>query len=77
MVSLYSVPRYNAFADRIFTLMLVFRKQYMPMQEFFQMLQYLLSTESIDVVARDFNHNLVKLLENKFLDIFTDRFQGK
>ena len=57
--------------------MLVFRKQYMPMQEFFQMLQYLLSTKSIDVVARDFNHNLVKLLENKFLGIFTDRFQGK
>ena len=57
--------------------MLVFRKQYMPMQEFFQMLQYLLSTKSIDVVPRDFNHNLVKLLENKFLGIFTDRFQGK
>ena len=47
------------------------------MQGFFQMLQYLLSTKSIDVVARDFNHDLVKLLENKFLDIFTDRFQGK
>ena len=47
------------------------------MQEFFQMLQYLLSTKSIDVVPRDFNHNLVKLLENKFLGIFTDRFQGK
>ena len=33
----------HAFAARIFTLMLVYRKQSMHIQEFFQMLQYLLA----------------------------------
>ena len=47
----------------------------MHMQEFFQMLQYLLVTHSIDIMAVDFNYDLLKNLQNKFLDIFTDHVQ--
>ena len=65
----------HAFADRIFTLMLVYRKQSMHMQELFQMLQYLLATYFIDIIAGDFNYDLLKVLQNKFLDIFTDHVQ--
>ena len=52
----------HAFADRIFTLILVYRKQSMHMQEFFQMLQYLLATYSVDIIAGDFNYDLLKVL---------------
>ena len=52
--------------------MLVSRKQSMDTEEFFHMLQYLLTTYSIDVKAGDFNYDLLKVLQNKFLDIFTD-----
>ena len=47
----------------------------MHMQGFFQMLQYLLVTHSIDIMAVDFNYDLLKNLQNKFLDIFTDHVQ--
>ena len=50
-----------AFADRVFTLMLVYRKQSMHMQEFFQMLQYLLAPNSIDIIAWDFNYDILKV----------------
>ena len=36
------------------------------------MLQYLLATNSIDIIAADFNYDLLKVSQNKFLDIFTD-----
>ena len=39
----------------------------MRMQEFFQMLQYLLATNSVDIVAGDFNFDLLKVSENKLL----------
>ena len=39
------------------------------------MLQYLLATYSIDIIAGDFNYDLLKVLQNKFLDIFTDHVQ--
>ena len=42
----------------------------MHMQEFFKMLQYLVATYSIDIIAGDFE--LLKVLENKLLDISTD-----
>ena len=42
------------------------------MQEFFKMLQYLVATYSIDIIARNFNHDLLKVLETKLLDINTD-----
>ena len=45
------------------------------MQEFFQVLQYLLATNSIDIILRDFNYDLLKVSQNKFLDIFTDNVQ--
>ena len=67
--------RKHAFADRVFTLMLVYRKQSMHMQEFFQMLQYLLAPNSIDIIAWDFNYDILKVSQNKFLDIFTDHVQ--
>ena len=52
-----------------FTLMLVYRKQSMHMEEFFQLLQCLLATNSIDIIAGDFNSDPLKVLENRFLDI--------
>ena len=39
------------------------------------MLQYLLATYSIDIIAGNFNYDLLKVLQNKFLDIFTDHLQ--
>ena len=39
------------------------------------MLQYLLATNSIDIILRDFNYDLLKVSQNKFLDIFTDNVQ--
>ena len=53
-VSILSFKKHD-FADRVFTLMLVYRKQSMHMQEFFQMLQYLLATNLIDIIAGAFN----------------------
>ena len=55
--------------------MLVYRKQSMHMQEFFQLLQYLLATNSIDIIVGYFNYDLSKMLQNKFLDIFADHVQ--
>ena len=42
-VPVFSFKKYG-FADRAFTLMLVYRNQFMEKQEFFQMLQYLVTT---------------------------------
>ena len=39
------------------------------------MLQYLVATYSIDIIAGGFNYDLLKVLENKLLDIFTDHLQ--
>ena len=73
-VSILSFKK-HPFADTVFTLMLVYRKQSMHMQEFFQMLQYLLATHSIDVIAGYFSYDLLKVSQNNFLDIFTDHAQ--
>ena len=70
-VSILSFKK-HAFGDRVFTLMLVYRKQSMHIQEFFQMLQYFLATNSIDIIPGYFNYDLSKVSQNKFLDIFTD-----
>ena len=59
----------HAFADKVSTLMLVYKKQSMQMQEFSQMLQYLVTTYSTDIIARDFNYNTLKVSENNFSDI--------
>ena len=50
----------HAFADRIFTLLLAYRKQSMHMQIFFQMPQYLLARNLIDIIAGDFNYFFIK-----------------
>ena len=52
---IFSFKKY-AFADRVFTLMLLYRKQSIKMGKFFQMLQYLVATYSIDIIAGDFNY---------------------
>ena len=38
-------------------------------------MQYLLKTNSIDIIAGDFNYELLKVLQNNFLDTFTDHFE--
>lgn len=45
------------------------------MKGFFQILQYLLANNSIDIIAQDFNYDILKVSENKLLDIF--KFQKK
>ena len=47
----------------------------MQMPEFFQIVQYLVATYYIDITTGDFSYDLLKLLENKFLDIFTNHLQ--
>ena len=47
------------------TLMLVYRKQFMHMQEFFQVLEHLLATHSKDIIVGYFNHNLLKVINFK------------
>ena len=53
-----------AFVDRVFILMLVYRKQSMQMQEFSRIMQSLEATYSIDVIAGNFNYDLLKASEN-------------
>ena len=60
-----------AFADRTFTLMLAYRRRSMQMQEVIRMLQYFLATISIDIIAGDFNFDILKESENKLSDILT------
>ena len=43
------------------------------MQEFFQVLQYLIATNSINIIAGDLNYELLKVYQNGNLDIFTDQ----
>ena len=50
----------HAFADRVLTLMLVYRKQSMHMQELFQKLPYLLATHSINITAGNLNYIFFK-----------------
>ena len=45
------------------------------MQEFSELMQYLLAAHSIDIIAGDLNYDLLKVIENKLLDIFTDHVQ--
>ena len=47
----------------------------MQMQKVLKILQYLLATNSIDIIASNFNDYLLKRLKNKLLDIFTDYVQ--
>ena len=46
------------------------------MQEVFQMLQYLQATNSVDIVAVDFNFDLLKVPENNLLlNHFTEHIE--
>ena len=65
----------HALADRVFTLMLAYRKQSMHMQEYFQMLQYFPATYSKDIIAGEFSYVFLKVPQNKFLDVFIDHDQ--
>ena len=65
-VSIFEFKKHS-FADRVFTLMLVYRKQSMQMQQFSQMWKYLVARYSIDIVAGTFNYNLLKVSEKKAL----------
>ena len=47
----------------------------MSMQESFKMLQYLLATNSIDIIVGGFNYKLLQVPENRLLDIFTEHVQ--
>ena len=61
-VSIFNFKK-HVFAGKVFTLMLVQRKQSMYIQKCFQMLHYLFPTKPIDVIASDFNCDLLTVLE--------------
>ena len=73
-VSIFSFKK-HAFPNRVFTLMLVYRKQPLGMQKLYELMQYLLVANSINIIGGDFICDLLKVTENKFLDIFTDQVQ--
>ena len=47
----------------------------MRVEQFFQMLQYLLATNSVDITAGEFKYYLLIMSQNKSLDIFADHAQ--
>ena len=56
-VCLFSFKKHS-FVDRVFTLMLVYRKRSIRTQKFFQVLLHLLETNSIDIMVGDCNYDL-------------------
>ena len=73
-VSIFSFKKYD-FANRVFILMLICRKQSLGLQEFSQFMEYLLAVNSIHIIVEDFNYDLLKVSENKILDTFTENVQ--
>ena len=65
----------HAFADRVLTLMLDYRKQSTEMQKFSQTLQYLVGTYSVDIIAGNLSYDILKVSENRLLDTFRDHVQ--
>ena len=59
-VPIFSSKKY-AFVNKVLTLMLIYRQQSMQMQELFQLLQYFLTTNYTDVIARDVSCDLLKV----------------
>ena len=70
-VSIFS-SKSHAFASKVFTLMLIYRNQSLAMQEFSQLMQYLLVANSIDIIAWGLKYDLLKVTGDILLDIFTD-----
>ena len=54
IISIINLRKDN-FTERVFTLMLVYRKKAMWLDEFDWTLEYLLTANSVDVIAGDFN----------------------
>ena len=55
--------------------MLVNRKQSLGMQEFSQLIQYLLVANLKAIIAGDSIYDLLKVIKNKLIDAFTDHVQ--
>ena len=70
-VSIFSFKK-DTFANRLFNLMVVCRKQSLGPQEFSQLMHHLQAAYFIDIIG-DFNYDLLKKIEKKLLDIFTDQ----
>ena len=66
-MSIISLIKYN-FKDRVFTLMLVYQKKAMSLDEFSRMLKYLHAANSVYVHKGDFNYDLLKVSTNKLLN---------
>ena len=74
LLSIFSFKKHD-FVDIVFTLMLVYKKQSLGVQEFSQIMQYLLPAYSTDIIEEEFNYDLLKVTENKLSDIFADHVQ--
>ena len=71
-ISIFSFQKY-VFADKVFTQMLVYRKQFLGMQELSQLMQYSLAASSMDIITGDFNYYLLKRNKNKHLDMIVNK----
>ena len=71
-ISIFSFQKY-VFADKVFTLMLVYREQSLGMQELSQLMQYSLAASSMDIITGDFNYYLLKRNKNKRLDMIVNK----
>ena len=62
-ISIISLRKGNL-PDCVFTLILVYRKKAMSLDEFSRMFEYLFVANSVDAIARDLSYNLAKVLSN-------------
>ena len=69
-ISIISLRKGNP-PNCVFTLMLVYRKKAMSLDEFSRMFEYLFVAYSVAAIARDLSYNLAKVLSNKLLDCMT------
>ena len=72
----YSIPPGPQLKNSIiFTLIFVYRKHLLGVQEFSQIMQYLLVAYSIDITGGNCHYDLLKVTKNKLSDIFADHVQ--
>ena len=67
--------RKYAFSDKAITLMLLYWTHSVSLEQFCEILEYLLVSNPVDVIVRVFNYDLSKVSTNKLLDHLKDYAQ--
>ena len=73
-ISMFSF-RKDVFSEKIITMVLVYRAQSMTLEEFREILDYLIAANAVDLIAGDFNYDLLKTSQNKLIDCLKDYIQ--